>query len=228
MEEVLRRAYLAAMDIPVWLPRGAAEPLPEPQLPVLPREAPREEQAGLRAAKTPARAPVAPPRRPASAASPARAAAGPAERLLLGFASAGRTLFIEDLAEPRSPRAAAELLASLAFVIEGRRLSPALQEFAWPPPGVPFLAGEARDAVRGRIDRVAAEGLDRLVLLGPAPARVLLHWDAPAWLSRAPGPCRLEGLGCPVLCLPTVAAMLREAAAKREAWCSLRLVGAGG
>lgn len=226
MEEALRRAYLAAMDIPVWLPRGAGEPLPEPQVPARPREAPREEPAGLRTAKTPARAPVVPPRRPEPAASPARAAAGPAERLVLGFASAGRTLFIEDLAEPRPPRAAAELLASLAFVIEGRRLSPALQEFAWPPSGVPFLAGEARDAVRGRIDRVAVEGLDRLVLLGPAPARVLLGWDAPAWLARAPGPCRLEGLGCPVLCLPTLTGMLREGAAKREAWQTLRLASA--
>jgi hypothetical protein len=147
--------------------------------------------------------------------------------VVLGFASAGRTLFIEDLAEPRSPRAAAELLASLAFVIERRRLSPTLQEFTWPPSGVPFLAGEARDAVRGRIDRVAAEGLDRLVLLGPAPARTLLGWDESAWLSRSPGPCRLDGLGCPVLCLPTLAAMLREGAAKRVAWQTLRLASAG-
>lgn len=227
MEEALRRAYLAAMDIPVWLPRGAEEPLQEPQVLVLPREAPREGPVALRAAKPPARAPVLPPRKTEPVASPARAAAVPAERVVLGFAGAGRTLFIEDLAEPRPVRAAGELLASLAFVIERRRLSPTLQEFTWPPPGVPFLAGEARDAIRGRIDRVAAGGLDRVVLLGPAPARVLLGWDESAWLSRAPGPRRLEGLDCPVLCLPALAAMLRQGAAKREAWQTLRLANAG-
>ncbi|MFM7272693.1 MAG: hypothetical protein ACKO4A_02415, partial [Gammaproteobacteria bacterium] len=97
MEEALRRAYLAAMDIPVWVPRGAEASLPEPQVPVWPQEAPREVQTAARAAKPPARAPVVPPRRPEPAASPARASAAPAARVVLGFASAGRTLFIEDL-----------------------------------------------------------------------------------------------------------------------------------
>lgn len=230
MEEALRRAYLAAMDIPVWLPRAAVEAAVEPP-PAAARETRAPAPPPQRAPRPTVPAPAAPTRsagRLQPSARPDRAPAAAAGGVVLGFATAGRTLFIEDLAEARPARAAGELLASLAFVISGERTPPTLQEFAWPPPGVPFLAGEARDAVRGRIDRVAAEGLGHVVLLGPAPARLLLGGDEAALTARPSGPWRLEGLDCPVLCLPSLTRMLREPAAKREAWQALRLSAPGG
>jgi len=234
VDESLRRAYLAAMEIPVWLPREVGESLPEPpSLPAPAREVRAPATPAERAPRPPTR-PVLeaarPTRRPETPVRAARERPAEPERFVLGFASAGRTLFIEDLSEPRPARAACELLGGIAFVIDRTRVQPAVQEFAWPPPGVPFRAGEARDAVRGRIDRVASGGggLARVVLLGAAPARVLLGWDDAAWVARAIGPARVEGLDVPVLCLPSLARMLREPAAKREAWQTLRLLPPGG
>jgi hypothetical protein len=246
VDEALRRAYLEAMGIPVWIPRDEADPLAAAPEPAPRRPEPRAEAAmagatpgagavrdgaapiprpgqgramlgeSTRAAAKRESAP-SPPLRP-----PARSGGTP-EALSLRLARAGSSLFLDEVTEPRSARAATELLSSLAFVLERRRIVPELQLFDWPPRNMPFVAAEARDAVRARIARLGDGALRRLVLMGPRPACLLLDWEPAQWDLRPNEPVVIPGLECAVLLLPSAETMLRSPDSKRLAWQSLRL-----
>jgi hypothetical protein len=134
------------------------------------------------------------------------------------FATAGSTLFIDDSASERPARRDLELLAALAFVLEREKVQPEPHPFRWPPhPG--RAAGEARDAVMGRIAKFA-EGmvLRRIVLMGEGAARLLLD-GAPAGARVH----RLDRPACAVMAIPSIAQLLADPQAKRIAWQTLRL-----
>ena len=248
MDEALRRAYLAAMDIPLWIPRGEAEPvLVEASVDerviarAAPEAAPSGERITLAAAAGHASANSVESRRPGrgqallggaelpgrpAAAAPrdtpaARPAAATAPGFSLGFARSGATLLIDE--HPLG-RAGAELAGAIAFVLERRRQPVESQDFSWPPRGAPLVAAEARDAVMARVDKFGGAGLKRLVLMGEGAACLLLGWDAQQWAARAPGLQRIEGLDCVVSLLPGSATMLQSPDAKRLAWQNLQLV----
>lgn len=246
MDEALRRAYLAAMDIPVWIPRGEAEPVevePPATERVAARVAPDAAVPGERvtpAAAGPASAGPVEPRRPGRGQAllggtelPGRPAAAPrdtpavrpavvaAPGFSLGFARCGSTLLIDE--RPLG-RAGAELAGAIAFVLERRRQTVESQDFSWPPRGTPLVAAEARDAVMARVDKFGGAGLKRLVLMGEGVACLLLGWEAPRWAARAPGLQRIDGLDCFVALLPGAEQMLQSPDAKRLAWQNLQLV----
>jgi hypothetical protein len=248
MDEALRRAYLAAMEIPVWIPRDAEDPwecapvaaagAPDAARPATAGPALRQAAAAGPAAEravpgaTRARAildELGEGARPARAARPGtpRAPQAPAppavageERFTLLFAHAGGTVFIDDSAGERPTRRHAELLSALVFVLERENLQPGLLPFHWPTQAG-RAAGQARDAVLGRIAKLA-EGmaLRRVVLMGERPPRLLLGEDAPEQGARVH---RLERPACAVLAIPSLARMLDDPDAKRIAWQTLRL-----
>ena len=245
MDEALRRAYLAAMDIPVWLLRDAEDPLGE-FLAAEAAPAPTVTAAGAPASRSPeasrgqaatqqgqhARAilrelgdTTAPVRRSAPAGhivAPAGAVARTGvERVHLLFAAFGGTLFIDDSADERPSRQQQELLGALGFVLEREKLQPELYPFRWPP-HPERAAGEVRDAVMGRLAKLAESmALKRLVLMGERSAALVL--GAPDVPDAAPRIHRLERPACVALLIPSLATMLSDPEAKRRAWQVLRL-----
>jgi hypothetical protein len=237
MDEALRRAYLAAMDIPVWIPRSEPDPFAEtvPSRPA--QQLLRSEQAqpvSSPAQDTPAQAtrpgrgqamlaekPAEAPRRAAQATAPATA-----DRLSFsfGFVRYGSTLLIDEGALVQRGE---DLARAICFAVERTKCPTESQDFSWPPRGAPFVAAEARDAMLARIDKFGGDTLARVLLLGEAPASVLMGWDAAQWASRAVGVHRMEGLGCAVVLLPGLGAMLSNPDAKRVAWQHLRAAGPG-
>jgi hypothetical protein len=240
MDESLRRAYLAAMDVPLWIPRDAAEAeavarasslVREPVPPAAVVPGPVRSSAAARgggSARAQALLDAAPPATPGRVASVVPRAPRPAtvagERLALCFACAGSTLFVDQLPAARADDRARELYGALVFVLERAHAQPHLQQFEWPPNGVAWEVAEARDAVLGRIRKITeGAALRRLVLMGPAPARLLFGWSEDEFARRAAAVRRLETLDCAVLVTPAAEELLREPALKRLAWQTLRL-----
>lgn len=241
MDEALRRAYLAAMDIPVWIPRSEPDPFAETvplrpaqqllrgeQAPPVSAPAPAPAQHGPVEATRPGRGQAMLGEKPAEA--PRRtvqpAASATADRLSFsfGFVRYGSTLLIDEGALSQRGE---ELARAICFAVERTKRPAESQDFSWPPRGAPFVAAEARDALLARIDKFGGDTLACVLLLGEAPASVLLGWDAAQWAGRTAGVHRMEGLGCAVVLLPGLAAMLAEPDAKRVAWQHLRAAGSG-
>ena len=239
MDEALRRAYLAAMDIPVWIPRSEPDPFAE-TVPVRPAQqlarseqappvtAPAPVQDGPVAATRPGRGQAMLGEKPAEAPRRAvqAAASATADRLSFsfGFVRYGSTLLIDEGALSQRGE---ELARAICFAVERTKRPAESQDFSWPPRGAPFVAAEARDAMLARIDKFGGDTLARVLLLGEAPASVLMGWDAAHWAGRTAGVHRMEGLGCAVVLLPGLAAMLADPDAKRVAWQHLRAAGPG-
>ena len=235
MDEALRRAYLAAMDISVWIPRSELDPLTLPVAPSAPVVQPAEHRA-----PPPPDAPrnlLTQPRarrgqsmlgereRPTSTPKPAPVLSGLANpdplSFTFGFFRQGNTLLID--AKPLAPRGE-ELCRAICFAVDGTKATISSQDFSWPPRGAAFVAAEARDALLARIDKFGGGALARLLVSGASPALVLLGWSAEQWKTRPISAQRVEGLACDILLLPDLDAMLHDAAEKRVAWEHIRTV----
>ena len=239
MDEALRRAYLAAMDIPVWIPRSEPDPFAE-TVPLRPAQqllrseqappvsAPAPAQDGPLQAARPGRGQAMlgekPAETPRRAVQPAASATDDRLSFSFGFVCYGSTLLIDEGALSQRGE---ELARAICFAVERTKRPVESQDFSWPPRGAPFVAAEARDAMLARIDKFGGDTLARVLLLGEAPASVLMGWDAAQWASRAVGLHRMEGLGCAVVLLPGLVAMLSNPDAKRVAWQHLRAAGPG-
>ena len=241
MDEALRRAYLAAMDIPVWIPRSEPDPFAETvplrpaqqllrseQAPAVSASASAPAQDGPVQAARPGRGQAMLGEKPAEAPRRAvqAAASATADRLSFsfGFVRYGSTLLIDEGALAQRGE---DLARAICFAVERTKRPAESQDFSWPPRGAPFVAAEARDALLARIDKFGGDTLARVLLLGEAPASVLMGWDAAEWAGRTAGVHRMEGLGCAVVLLPGLAAMLADPDAKRVAWQHLRAAGPG-
>jgi len=232
MDEALRRAYLAAMDIPVWIPRSEEDVFARPNIT---RMTPTPQPPAVGDTATRSAGPVMKPRVPASSA-PRVSAAGvaatapsaprsstprsaSASALAFGFVRCGATLLVD--ASGLSPRSS-DLARAICLAAERQKLPAETQDFIWPPRGAPMVAAEARDALLARIDKFGGEALERLLLLGEAPAMLLFGWDTGQWSARPVAPQRVEGLAPEVLLLPSLHEMLGSVEAKRLAWAHLR------
>ena len=237
MDEALRRAYLAAMDIPVWIPRSEPDPFAE-TVPVRPaQQLARGEQAppvsapahdGPVAATRPGRGQAMlgekPAEAPRRAVQPAASATADRLSFSFGFVRYGSTLLIDEGALSQRGE---ELARAICFAVERTKRPVESQDFSWPPRGAPFVAAEARDAMLARIDKFGGDTLARVLLLGEAPASVLMGWDAAQWAGRTVGSHHIEGIGCAAVLLPGLGAMLADPDAKRVAWQHLRAAGSG-
>lgn len=224
MDEALRRAYLGAMDIPVWIPRSEEDVFARPNVTRMP---PTSQPPAVGDAATRSAGPVVKPR----VSAPGVAATAPsaprssmprsanASALAFGFVRCGATLLVD--ASGLSSRSS-DLARAVCFVAERQKLPVETQDFIWPPRGAPMVAAEARDALLARIDKFGGEALQRLLLLGEAPALLLLGWDTGQWSARPVAPQRVEGLEPEVLLLPSLHEMLGSVEAKRLAWVHLR------
>ena len=241
MDEALRRAYLAAMDIPVWIPRSEPDPFAETvplrpaqqllrseQAPAVSASAPAPAQDGPVQAARPGRGQAMlgekPAEAPRRAVQPAASATADRLSFSFGFVRYGSTLLIDEGALSQRGE---ELARAICFAVERTKRPAESQDFSWPPRGAPFVAAEARDALLARIDKFGGDTLARVLLLGEAPASVLMGWDAAQWAGRTAGVHCMEGLGCAVVLLPGLAAMLADPDAKRVAWQHLRAAGPG-
>lgn len=235
MEESLRLAYLAAMDIPVWLLRGsevaASAPAPVPEaapsvqgLP--PPAAPAAEAPAARFARD-----LLGADEPRGAAAVARATARgkPAARVperpaadvppSLLLVSAGRFLFIDQASDAAADRRTVELLGALALALGGERVTPRAQGFDLQALGAAGDRARARDVLLGRLAKLSeTESFEHLVLLGPGPAGLLLGWDAARYAGRVPHVHRVPGLEPGVLVTVSSAQMFADPAQKRVAW----------
>jgi len=245
MDEALRRAYLAAMDVPVWLPRDAPEfheaPAARDAAARLPpqHDAPRQVDSSApgRVAATGGRRAHAllgegPGERSTASRPPGprppskgRTRAGADGQTTLVLVRVGATLFIDEAGPGRPDPDVRQLLGSLAFVLERERLVPDLQALRWPPAGgVADGPEQARDFLLARIQRIADDApLERLVLMGGMPAQ-LLGADAERPSDTGDGPERLPGLEVRVVRIPAAAQMLAHPDLKRRAWQVLRLL----
>lgn len=235
MEEGLRLAYLAAMDIPVWLLRGSEpvalpgeEPAPPAQLP------PARERAGpAPSGAGPARlarellgedsAPrgavprAAPPERAGAAARPA---AAPQPSLLL--VEAGRLLFIEQAGDAGGDRRAVELIGAIALALAGERVAPRVQRFDLQALGALADRAAARDVLLGRLTKLGeSQTLEHVVLLGQRPAALLLGWDETRFAERIARVQRVPGLEPGVLVTLSCAQMLADPVLKGAVWQEL-------
>ena len=238
MDEGLRLAYLAAMDTPVWLPRGP-EPVPaageetQPGHGLPPREPPRAVPAEAGPARIArellgddgaTRAAATRPG-PAERAAPApraaaRTAAAPAPCLLL--VEAGRFLFIEQANEPGADRRAVELIGAIAFALGGEPVAARVQRFDLGALGALADRAGARDVLLGRLARLGeSQGFEHVVLLGQRPAALLLGWDETRFAERVARVQRVAGLEPGVLVTCSAAGMLADPASKRDAWQEL-------
>jgi hypothetical protein len=239
MDEALRRAYLAAMDIPVWIPRSEPDPFAE-TVPLRPAQqllrseqappvsAPAPAQDGPLQAARPGRGQAMlgekPAETPRRAVQPAASATDDRLSFSFGFVCYGSTLLIDEGALSQRGE---ELARAICFAVERTKRPVESQDFSWPPRGAPFVAAEARDAMLARIDKFGGDTLARVLLLGEAPASVLMGWDAAQWAGRTVGSHHIEGIGCAAVLLPGLVAMLSNPDAKRVAWQHLRTAGPG-
>lgn len=239
MEEGLRLAYLAAMDIPVWLLRGSG-PVPMPgEEQALPGDLPpaRERVAAPAAETAPARlarellgednGPRAavtrspPPDRAGAAARGApRPAAQPQPSLLL--VEAGRFLFIEATSDAGGDRRAVELIGAIALALGGESVTPRAQRFDLQALGALADRAQARDVLLGRLAKLGeSQSFEHVVLLGQRPAAVLLEWDETRFAGRIARLQRVPGLEPGVLVTLSCAQMLADPGLKREVWQEL-------
>jgi hypothetical protein len=233
MDEGLRLAYLAAMDVPVWLLRGG-EPAPvlgEEQPPARARTAPvaaatgpgrlaREllgEDSAPRAGATRA---TTPERTDAPARTAPRVPVQPQPSLLL--VEAGRYLFIEASSEQGGDRRVVELIGALALALGGEPVAPRVQRLDLQALGALADRAQARDVLLGRLARRGeSQTVEHVVLLGERPAAVLLGWDETRFAGRIARVQRVPGLEAGVLVTLSCAQMLADAGLKREVWQEL-------
>lgn len=240
MDEALRLAYLAAMEIPVWVLRGATETEELPEFPEKsvdgistltqplgrPAEsAPRrlfDELLGVSAPQAPAARRAAAGVTSSGEASAARSgsvADGRIPALLL--VSAGQYLIITETGDEGRDRRAATLASAMAFALGGEH--PAASMLRFDPEGSAMLGrGAARDMLLGRLARLAeSPGYRRVIVLGPVAAHALLGWNEVAYAQRTRTPQRLAGLDADLLVTLAADALLHDPAAKAEAWREL-------
>jgi hypothetical protein len=161
---------------------------------------------------------------PRRAVQPAASATADRLSFSFGFVCYGSTLLIDEGALSQRGE---ELARAICFAVERTKRPVESQDFSWPPRGAPFVAAEARDAMLARIDKFGGDTLARVLLLGEAPASVLMGWDAAQWAGRTVGSHHIEGIGCAAVLLPGLVAMLSNPDAKRVAWQHLRAAGPG-
>jgi len=229
MDESLRRAYLAAMDIPVWVLRThEPAPVPSPSEALAPSLEPEEKpQPGARQRRArdildelPSVASAfedgAPPVVPASARTVAPGIQ-PAVSLLLAVVPG--LLFVADAADSPPPAKLGQLLRELGLALTGRREKPAMHGFSWPPAGVAFDERQARDAVLARMGKLReSDPFDRVVLMGTRVASLLAPGDAQVLDLRAPAASARPPFVCATLQTCSAARLLDDPAAKRETW----------
>lgn len=233
MEEGLRLAYLAAMDVPVWLLRGS-EPAP-----VLGEEPPpaRERTAPVAADTGPARLArellgedsvprtgatraTTPERTGAPARTAPRVAVQPQPSLLL--VEAGRYLFIEASSEQGGDRRVVELIGALALAFGGEPVAPRVQRLDLQALGALADRAQGRDVLLGRLARLGeSQTVEHVVLLGERPAAVLLGWDEARFAGRIARVQRVPGLEPGVLVTLSCAQMLADSGLKRAVWQEL-------
>ena len=222
MEENLRLAYLAAMDIPVWLLRGAGEHLTvaEPAAPAVAiastRTIARNAMNVLGETKPVRAAPVVTARAP-------RAAATDRVAMKLTFFTAGAFLFVDETVPSSLQRSCADLLGAIAFALGGVRANAELHPFDWPPPGTSVDKAQFRDGVMGRLAKLNQTGeFQRVILMGTEPASLMLDWSASQFGARRAEPQQIAGIAVPVFVTRSSAELLADAKLKREAWRDLR------
>jgi len=236
VEESLRLAYLAAMDIPVWLLRGeeavALDAESAPGGSAAPRARPPVHAAAGEAAPRLARELLddragAPPAAPVPSAPSARATGRErAARERAGdrlpdflLVSAGRFLFVDEAGTAVDDRRATELVAAIAFALGGERVAARPLRFDWSALGALGDRAQARDVLVGRLTKLLESAtVDELVLMGAGPAAVLLDWDAERFAGRGARVQRIAGLEPGVLVTVSCAQMLEDPVQKRVAW----------
>jgi len=243
MDEGLRLAYLAAMDIPVWLQRDStpAEPGEDPLAP------PPVIRAEAAVAAAPAPEPVAVPavaRRLASdllgvsatregrnsrveprVQPPARVVAPrpvPVESIALLLLGAGSLLFIDEALTPDLNRRAAELLGAIARALGSAQPESQPQVFEWPPPGAALSQSSPREALIGRLAKLRESSpLQHIVIMGERPAALLLGWDGERFAARRAQLHQMPGAPEGVVVTLSCAAMLADPLLKRRVWADL-------
>ncbi|HMV72392.1 MAG TPA: hypothetical protein PKZ77_06745 [Pseudomonadales bacterium] len=236
MDESLRLAYLAAMEIPVWVLRGAVEAECAEEAEAAPAFVPpvtvsapagfglapgrlAQELLGPDSQDRPVTGGVAAAARTRGKASSATVA-GPIPALLLVMA--GRHLFIDEAGDAQRDARVAALAAAIAFALNGERVAASMQRFDPVASGVaPDRAG-ARDVLLGWLTKLT-ESMDpgHLILLGPAAAGLLLGWDERAYAQRVPLVQRVVGLQVGALVTLAADSMLGTPELKRDAWREL-------
>lgn len=222
MEENLRLACLAAMDIPVWLSRSAPERVPADVASAQER-APAESAAPGALGKLIAAVatPIAIVRQ--STARLALPIESRQEAVSLVFATAGSVLFVDEGVSREQRGLSTALLTAIAFALT-RNKSPAdLQDFAWPPRGVSANAEQTRDVVMGRLRKLLQEReCTRIVLMGYTPTALLLGWSEKTFAARAGALENITGMEQPAGVTLSSAELLAAPLRKREAWRDLR------
>lgn len=238
MEESLRLAYLAAMDIPVWLLR-AADPHPVELEPAHPAPAPAPAPAESLETVAPARAhrardllgdsaPVRPaaPRAAASRERVVAQAPAPAEAqaCALLLVPTGHTLFIDQAPPQGRERRVLDLLAALAIAIGGEQVAALPYPFAWPPQGVSYDPAQARDAVCGMLAKLReTTRFDQVIVMGEQAAALLLDWDGAQYRAREPRSQRIIGIDVPLLVTHSAAELLENPLLKRVVWSEIQV-----
>ncbi len=239
MDEALRLAYLAAMEIPVWVLRGGdevelaeqaeAEPVFVPRV-----AAPVSAGTGLVPGRL-AQELLGPDScrhgsaaRAVTTAAPARARgetsrtmlAEPVPALLLVMA--GRHLFMDEAGDPQRDARVAALATAIAFALSGERVAASMQRFDPVASGVAPDRTGARDVLLGLLTKLAESAdTEHLILLGPAVAGLLLGWDERAYAQRVPLVQRVVGLQVGALVTLAADSMLGTPELKRDVWREL-------
>lgn len=234
MEESLRLAYLAAMDIPVWLLR-AADPHPVELEPAHPAPAPAPAESLETVA--PARAhrardllgdsaPVRPAASRAAASRERAVAQAPAvaQACALLLVPTGYTLFIDQAPPQGRERRVLDLLAALAIAIGGEQVAAQSYPFAWPPQGVSYDPAQARDAVCGMLVKLReSTRFDQVIVMGERAAALLLGWDGAQYRAREPRSQRIIGIDVPLLVTHSAAELLENPLLKRVVWSEIQV-----
>ena len=231
MEESLRLAYLAAMDIPVWLLR-AADPLQvefEPTHPAPVHAEPLETVAPVRAHRARDLLGDSAPLRPAAsraAASRERPVAqtpAVAQACALLLVPTGHTLFIDQAPAQGRERRVLDLLAALAIAIGGEQVAALPCPFAWPPQGVGYDPAQARDAVFGMLAKLReSTRFDQVIVMGEQAAALLLGWNGTQYRAREPRSLRITGIDAPLLVTHSTAELLENPLLKRVLWSEIQ------
>lgn len=228
MDEGMRRAYLAAMDIPVWVLRTRGRDASVSPSEPLARSAERETDVQPGARQRRARdllgevslPGAAQDRLPSPDPASARVSVPAAQQAVsLVLAVVPGVLFVGDAAESPPPAKLGPLLRDLALVLTGRRERPAMHGFSWPPAGVAFDEEQARDAVLARMGKLReSDPFDRVVLMGARAASLLSPEGGETLDLRAPSPGAQPPFVSKTLRICSAARLLDDPAAKRETW----------
>lgn len=221
MQEPLRRAYLQAMGVPVWVLRSdEPEEIVEPSIESLDASQPAEGQPAevVRSGRSirdrlkgavpePSRKPDQAASTNASPGMKPRAAApvNPAERIELRFIWASGVVMV--ISGTDNPKKAEQMLASIAFALTGVAARAQSTLFQWPPPGLQLDASETRAAATSRLTKIRdTDALKLVLLMGDGVASTLLDEGA------------AELLGTPALRSVPLHALLEQPLQKRELW----------